>query len=264
MDYTTVLGVDDNHVQQFRLVWPNWIDKKPSLLQHPLVVFYNLEKTDPNDLFSIVNHPYVVFIDWPPPALGIEYAEDPSAGRFGGAQRYKMLAGFIHVAAAYVNTDYWLKIDLDTIATGIDDWIDDAWFENRPAIIAPSWGYTKPPDQMLKLDAWAKYAEPYGKWLRESSPLRLAPEPGANKVKHRRIISWCGFFERNFTEACSRIAETTCGKGKLPVPSQDGFMWYAARRMGRVIQCADMRSRGWTHCRDTNAISRKLIEIYNG
>lgn len=268
-DYTTVIGVDESHIEKLRLVFPTWVAHKPSLLNHRLVIFYDINSNcHPLTISRIVHqHPDIDIYAWPPP--GVAYDDIPSMGRFGGAQRYKMLAGFVHCPRFRVETDYWLKLDLDTVATGQDNWIDEKWFEDKPAIVAHPWNYTKPPDQMITLDLWASQCHHIAQ-LENTQPLNLRPEPGSSMVSHKRIISWCGFFNTDFTADCSRAAEATCGIGKLPVPSQDGYMWYMAQRRGLPIRRENMKKCGWAHCgsersicdeRAKQGISRDVIDF---
>jgi len=43
------------------------------------------------------------------------------------------------------------------------------------------------------------------------------------------------------------MANRTCGVGKMPVPSQDSFLWYLAARMGLKVRRVNMKSCGWEH-----------------
>ncbi|KKL21208.1 hypothetical protein LCGC14_2447740, partial [marine sediment metagenome] len=152
VDYTLVCGVDAKHIRQLAWVWPTWKFHKPSLLNHPMIVFYDTSQVKEEEIRRVVDHPNLTIVPWPP--KGVTY-ERSMEGKFGDPQRYKMLAGFVYVPWRYVQTKYWLKLDVDTVATGQDDWIDEKWFENSPAIVAQPWGFTKPPDQMQMLDKWA-------------------------------------------------------------------------------------------------------------
>ncbi len=168
-------------------------------------------------------------------------------------------------ATDWVKTPYWLKLDLDVVATGQDDWIDERWFEGNPAIIAHPWNYSKPPESMLDLDKWVKVnAGKLPDKITDSEPLNLIPNPGSDIVRHERIISFCGFFNTEFTKLCSEMAESTCGSGKLPVPSQDGFMWYVAKRGGFGINRVNMKARGWKQCSSERSILQSLQELKNG
>ena len=238
VDYTIVCGVDAKHLRQLAWTWPTWSYKKPSLLKHPMLIFFDYSQVQEQDVRKAVNHPDLTVVPWPPVCVTYKRLVE---GKFGDPQRYKMLAGFVYVPATYVKTEYWLKLDTDTVATGQDDWIDDKWFENNPAIVAQPWSFTKPPDQMMLLDKWANGIPLFN----STSPLNLVPKEGASRVGHKRIISWCGFFSTSFSNYCAMLLK---GDGyQLPVPSQDGFMFYVAKRLGRVIVRKHMKGLGWEH-----------------
>ncbi len=244
-EFTLVVGVDRKHLDQLRIVWPTWKKHKPSLLSHPMLIFYDWEQIG-EEIRSVIDHPELTIVPWPPVST-IEYEGTPGE-KWTCSQRYKMLAGFVHVPAFHVKTPYWLKLDTDVVATGRDDWIDSSWFEENPAIISHCWTFTKPADQILKLDAWVeenKDKHDFVKCIATQPPLNLRPKPGSDRVGHKRIISWCAFFETWFTRRLSFAANRICGEFKLPVPSQDGYVWYCAKRSGRNILRPNMKKRGW-------------------
>ncbi len=262
-DFTIVLGVDANHIPHLQESFPNWLDMKPSLAKRPVVIFYDGKGPDACEYFdlmadAVLEHPNVTFIPWPP--RGTEYEDDPTS-RFGRAQRYKMLAGFVHVPAMVVTTPYWLKLDLDVVATGRDAWIDESWFDKQPAIIASPWGYTKPPDQMDKLDRWVENNKETMPVVARGNPVNLHPRPDASCVKHSRMISWCAFFNTNFTKFCSNLASNSCGEGRMPVPSQDGYMWYIATRCQVPIVTVTMKWLGWAHCSGLSSIRSTIQSL---
>ena len=258
IDYSIVLGIDKKHLEQLRLTFPTWLKHKPMLLEHWLAIFYD-DSVDVHDILAVVKkHPNVSINIWPP--VGVEYPVGTT--RWNDRQRYKMLAGFVHIPPHACTTPYWLKLDTDTVATGMDDWVDPKWFEGDPAIVASGWGYTKPPMQMLDLDEWFS-DEGLDEWY-NTAPLDLVPEINSDLVRHKRIISWCGFFNRNFTKWCSDTANECCGVGMLPVPSQDGYMWYMAKRRGLSIRREHMKSRGWAHCGSMRSIKNSVEESLNG
>jgi len=241
IDYTLVIGVDSYHLSQLSYTWPTWKRNKPSILKHPMLIFFDHCQVTPGQVRSVVDHPDLRLISWPNHNQSYEGGND----KWTDPQRYKMLAGFVYVPAVHVNTEYWLKLDTDVVATGNDDWVDDRWFEGDPAIVAQPWGFTKPPDQMLKLDEWATKN---GFNLRLTSPpLNLIPKEGSDRVGHKRIISWCGFFSTSMTTTASCWAEWTCGVGKLPVPSQDGYLFYLAKRLGLEVKRVQMKKLGFEH-----------------
>ena len=51
----------------------------------------------------------------------------------------------------------------------------------------------------------------------------------------------------DLTRKASEWAEQTCGAGKLPVPSQDGYLFYLAKRLDFGIKRVQMKSGGWEH-----------------
>lgn len=242
MDYTVVLGVDRHTIELFRLVFPTWVKYKTSLFDQPWLIFY--DGIDQREIENIIkddfDHDDVQFVKWPP--LGIEYPRD-NLTKWTSSQRAKMLAGFVHVPASHVKTPYWLKLDLDVVATGMSDWVQDNWFDGNPSIIAPGWSYSKPPDCMLKLDRWADRSQP--QFLHDTEPLNLIPNEGSDKVCHSRICSWCAFFSTEFTKLISRAASNSCGWCQLPIDSQDGVMWYCAYRGGFTIRTFQPKKFGW-------------------
>ena len=239
IDYTLVVGVDAHHLHQLEWTWPTWKKNKPSLLKQPMVAFFDQDQLTADQVGMVIDHPMLKVVPWPP--VGVHYPGGND--KWTNAQRYRMLAGFVHVPARHVMTDYWLKLDTDVVATGNDGWIDDGWFKGDPAIVAQSWSFTKPADQMLKLDEWAARHD----WLFHTQPLDLSPKEGSERLGHKRIISWCGFFHTSSTIWSSQWAEQSCGIGMLPVPSQDGYLWYVAKRLGLDIRRVDMKRRGWEH-----------------
>lgn len=241
IDYTLVIGVDERHLEQLSYTWPTWRRHKPLILEHPMVVFFDHHRVNRSQVRSVVDHPDLRLVGWPNHDQGYEGGDD----KWTDPQRYKMLAGFVHIPAIYVDTSYWLKLDTDVVATGCDDWVDDGWFEGDPAIVAQPWSFTKPADQMLKLDKWV-YENRETLWFNEE-PLNLAPKEGSDRVGHKRIISWCGFFRSEFTTQASNWAEITCGRGMLPVPSQDGYLWYCAARLKYLVKRVQMKKLGFEH-----------------
>ena len=256
-DYTLVIGVDKKHLRQLIQVWPTFIKHKPSLLKQPMVVFYDKYEVNPTYIYEYVKHPNIRTHKWP--IDNIEY-EGQADSKWTNPQRYKMLAGFVHVPSMCVETDYWLKLDTDTVATGNDDWIDSKWFEGSPAIISQRWGFTKPANQMLLLDAWVKENKELLSEMDQSSPLNLTPNEGSSRLNHKRIISWCSFFNTAFTTTCSDFANRTCGWYKLPVPSQDGYVWYLAKRMNKRIVTTNMKARGFKHRNTERNIKQAISE----
>ena len=145
------------------------------------------------------------------------------------------------------------------VATGYDNWIEDFWFEDNPAIIAHPWSFTKPPEQMLRLNQWASTLPVLG------MPVPgLVPTPGSDRLAHQRIISWCGFFNTEFTRKAAGLANLACGIYQLPVPSQDGYLWFMAKWLGWPIVRASMKNRGWTQWSADFNVKRYAEEAMRG
>jgi hypothetical protein len=258
-EFTTVLGVDLKHLAQLQYTYPTWVKHKPQIEENPMVIFYDLWQTNDETVRRVIPHPNLKTFGWPAcdPQM---YEPTEPLSKWNAPQRYKMLAGFVHVPKLTVETPYWLKIDTDTIAAGEPDWIDPGWFENDPAIVSHPWGFTKPANQMMLLDKWVE-ENPGLTELVMCKPLDLKPKTGASRVSHKRIISWCGFFETKFTSDVSDWCNATAGAWRMPVRSQDGIHWYCAKRLGRKIVRANMKDRGWEHWSTMKNITRRFQEI---
>jgi hypothetical protein len=264
IDYTLVVGVDAKHLEQLRWTWPTWRKHKPGLLDVPMVVFRDRHQVSRREVVDVVDNRHLTVVPWPPVSCNTydyRIRSGSEEDKWNSPQRYKMLAGFVHVPAMCVKTKYWLKIDTDTVAEGQPDWIDAGWFDDSPAIVSHPWGFTKPPDQMLELDRWVDQNKSALLMLVNSDPLGLRPKPGAGKLGHRRIISWCGFFHTKFTQACARWANKTVGVNGLPVRSQDGFLWYCAKRLGFGIERVNMKKLGWQHWSAMKNIQKHSEEV---
>lgn len=238
MEYTVVLGIDKKTLESLKVVWPTWKKHKPSLLDNRFVIFHNYATE--SEIRDVVGSIDVKFVHWPP--HGVSYPRD-GLTKWSNPQRAKMLAGFVHVPAEHVETPYWLKLDVDVVATSKDNWVQSEWFDYNPSIIAPAWSYSKPANQMLLLDEWVAKHRP--SIFNGTPPLDIRPVPGSDLVSHPRVCSWCAFFATEFTKVCSFAAQTTIGHGQLPVDSQDGFMFYVARRAGFSIHTVAMKKYGW-------------------
>lgn len=256
IEYTTVVGVDERHLRQLVWTWPTWCRHKPGLLDHPMLAFYDRDELTPPVIREVVDHPRLHMVPWPPE--GVEYARVGNPGdRFGDPQRHKMLAGFVHVPPLFVETPWWLKLDTDVVAVGCRDWIDPVWFDGDPVMVSHPWSFTKPAGAILELDRWAEagglsFAQP---------PLDLEPREGSDRLGHRRVISWCGFFRTEFSRECSQMASLSCGPFQVPIPSQDTFLWYCAQRMGLgVVRVSMKQQRGWQQWHTEKNVGRYAEE----
>jgi hypothetical protein len=244
-EYTLVVGVDNKHLRQLSWTWPTWVKHKPDFLNRPMLVIYDGSQVKEDDISRVLGRADVDFLDWDA-CCTTKYEGDPK-NKWTNPQRAKMLSGFVYGASLRVTTPCWLKLDTDVVAVDSPDWIDENWFKDDPAIVAHPWAFTKPPDQILKLDQWVFDNSVHLPNLMDKPPLNLCPAPGSDRVGHKRIISWCAFFQTTFTKKCALWSHRTCNWGHLPVPSQDGYMWYCAKRLGLPIIRSQMKKRGWEH-----------------
>ena len=149
--YTLVCGADNKHLHQLAYTWPTWKKHKPDLLNVPMIVFRDKDQITDKDVRGVIDHPDLYVYPWP---MGDVSYGDSSGEKWTNPQRVKMLTGFVYISSMYVKTKYWLKLDTDVVATGHPHWIDWDWFKDDPAIICHRWGFTRPPKQMLEIDAW--------------------------------------------------------------------------------------------------------------
>ena len=265
MDFTILCGVDAKHLNQLRITYPTWIRHKPRFLDYKMLVFYDREEVKLHEIRQAISHPRLELHEWPPEE-GVVFEGD-SSEKWTHPQRYKMLAGFVH-ASKWITTPYYLKLDCDTIATGMEHWIDSKWFIydfDLPVIVSHPWGFTRPAGQLLLYDQWVKECERRLPEFANTLPLNLKPiKPESERVRHRRIISWCAFFDTKFTQTCSSMAERTCGKYKLPFPSQDTFLWYCSVRMNRKVVRVSMKKRGWEVWQGMKRIEEAITRAMQG
>lgn len=259
VDYTLVLGVDRRHLVQLSWTIQSWKQHKPSLWDVPWCVFYDHTQLTVGEVQSVVGRAENrTFVAWP--AEEVPYSGEKDGPKWQRPQRHKMLAGFLHVPAMAVHTPYWLKLDTDVVAYGQDDWIQGSWFDDQPAIVAHRWSFTKPGDQMVLLDQWVEANRESLFFLAQKAPLNIQPEPGSDRVGHRRIISWCGFFDTGITRYSAECATKTEGPYQMPVPSQDGFAWYIARRLELPILRTNMKALGWRQWSSDSNVKAGVLE----
>lgn len=229
---TLVLGVDAMHLQELRLVWPTWMKFKPEIKLMPCIVFYDANQVESSDL-DFVQMPNLRCIPW-------HMASATS-------QRELMLSGFLHIPAAEVKTEWYMKIDTDVVATGYGQWIKDEWFApdergRDPVFISAKWGYTKPRYLMDLLDDWADRVNIF----KGTKRLNLPYSSESPRLWHRRISSWLFFGQTTWIK---QIHELISPDGRMPYPSQDSFVFYCARRLGCHYVRVQMKSYNWDHKR---------------
>lgn len=231
--FTTVVGVDYMHIQEFRLVCETWTKFHNEFQDNPLLIVADGEQSAEwwrRRLSSFVHHGDVTVVT--------HTAE-------GANQRSKMLAGLVFAPAEHLKTEWFLKIDTDVVATkGQLTWPHPEWFaggDKAPVFIAPSWGYTKPAQLYLQLAVWAGSKEEF-RGTPEAPAQIFKPE---GKAYHKRIISWMMFGQTAFLKKCADLAKDTYPL--LPSPSQDTYLWYCAERFQAPYMRHNMKQYGFGH-----------------
>lgn len=226
-DITLVIAIDSRHLEELQCTWPTWMKFKPEITSMRKIVIYDKNQVKFNKL-DIFNGHDIRFIPWDMPNVD---------------QREKMLTSLVKIPATEVTTKWYLKLDVDTIATAPGKWIDDKWFETDPVYIAQGWGFSKPADVLEKLDNWSDTIPDFNKFPRLDIPY----DPKMSRVFSKRITSWCFFGRTDFTRKIWNL----CNE-RLPVPSQDTLMYYSATRLGEHTVRTNMKKLGWDHLRLRN------------
>jgi len=248
IEITTIVVVDRRCADQLEMVWPTWRLHRPELFSQPLVIICDWAAGNKRfwkrRLRFMGHHADRRIVGWDWPRL-----DDTQFS--GMTQRERMLTAWVKVPPAVVQTPYFVKIDTDVVATKTCPWILPEWFDDRPALIASPWGYTKPATYPGILDEWATT-------IPTLAPLRSlalpAPQTDQGTIRHKRIASWCCFVNTTFAQTAADYVP-----GRLPVPSQDTYHWYVAWRESQPIVKAKMKNYGWT-CVNGDRRRQRLVE----
>ena len=245
-EITLVLGVDAKTLPQFEVSHRTWKLHQPKIWSWPWVVFYdgNVE-TMPDILLQSQGRgafpEHAKFACWPGCVSG-----DNAVPKYEN-QREKMLSGFPYVAAQYVHTQWWAKIDCDAICHRREEcWAEDRWFTDyygpQPIAVAPGWGYTKGINFIGRLQEWGDKTG-----LKKYPRLDIPFDPTHLRVPHKRWCSWNSFYETAWTKTFVEFLGESVERGTLPIPSQDSTMWYAAERAGLTVRLVNMKRHGWNN-----------------
>jgi len=227
-----LVALDEAHLREWRLTYPTWLRHNPEIVDIPINIVVDTVRRDKewwfdtlamdNDAFILHRKTNIIGWNWRPDL----------------PQRERMLSSLVYVGGS-LNCDTYLKLDVDAVATGATVLRRE---RGNNAFVAPPWGYTKPADALAKLDEWGN-AHPV---LKRYPPLNVPYAPGSPRVRHNRIISWMFWGSVEFTKICCRLAAGASESDwRLPVPSQDTFLWYCARRM--QMPWNTFRPAGWRH-----------------
>jgi hypothetical protein len=204
--FTIAVACDREHLAELANSFPTWM-RCPILRERPILVGLHPE-INCSDVYQI--------IDYRRHKVSCTFVRPQD----GWSQREVMLSWFVLDMPHHVTTSHYLKIDCDSLFLG-GDWIERNWFIADPVLIAPSWNYSKPNDTYDRLDSWAATVPSLA---RREPPHRVKHH---DRVKSPRIISYVMFGRTEWT----RQVAQWCGD-RMPVPSQDGLLGYAAERGG--------------------------------
>lgn len=253
--FTLVVAVDEHHLQQLQKTHETWVGRF-SISAPPMLVIYDGSQVSHDQIIDTIQWNMIETFDWNY-FCDVDYPKGKD--RWSTSQRYKMLAGVVYGSALRVKTPYWLKLDTDVVSPfPCQMWIKSDWFVDKPAIVGHRWPYTKPGNTISRLDRWATRYRNVLTELNEKPSLKLKRNPDEDLVAHKRIISWCSFFKTDYTKLCCEFSRKTVGWGKLPVPSQDSYMWYVASRLGLTIRRVNMKNSGWIQCSEDKDIDKVL------
>jgi len=206
-DVTIVTACDEKYVEFLRLTYPNW-KKYKNISKHPVMVFVHGMELD-DERLDFLRDPNVTLVPWSFP----EAAD----------HREEMLSAFVFGTAENVKTDYWLKLDADSYATNDKPLYDESM--KQYAYCGHRWSYSRP-DHIRELDKWAK-----GHWkrkLKRAGPMMNEGRVDGRRFYHntKRTISFIQLHKLKFTKFCVSL----CRERRLPVPTQDTFMFFVCNR----------------------------------
>lgn len=237
---TVVVGIDAKTIEQLAVSCETWRLHRPEMWRMPWVLFWDWTQLTRDDIEGIrarLAVPNLRLVEWPnwgAPKSNYE------------SQRECMLSGHVWVPGEHVETPWHAKIDTDTLALAPSDWLQDAWFaddpvKGPPVYCAPRWGYSKGFDVIGRLERWGDAA------LFKFPRLNIPFDPTHLRVPHARMCSWVSYYATTFTRMLCVLLKETCGSGRLPVPSQDSTVWYAAERAKMFYRIVNQKKLLWNN-----------------
>lgn len=239
-EVTVIVSLDKQHVDEFKWCYPTWKRYRPQMELMPMVIVCDTLIVSEDEWYEILEpilqRPFVVS-SWDNDDMYHPEAD----------QRENMLTALVAASTYSVNTDWYMKIDADTYCREYsDEWFDSDWFDKKYSYIAPRWGYTKPAQMLYSCEEWAM-EQPYLWGLPEVVPLDSYPENRLRStVKHRRMASWVGFGNTEFTRLAWGLVVSS-GSRRMPCPSQDTFLSFMAEKLAWPIKQHNMKKYGWAH-----------------
>ena len=206
-DVTVVTVCDTKYVEYLRLTYPTWVKYK-KIDKYPMIVFVN--GIDINDkTLDFLRNKNTKLIQWDMPSIE--------------NHREKMLSAFVFGTAKHVVTDYWLKLDADGYAVNDKPLITNEM--KQFAFCGHKWKYSRP-EHINQLDLWA--SSHWKRKLFKAKPMILDGKSEGNRFYHnkKRTISYIQLHKTRFTKFCVSLLK----EERLPVPSQDTYMFYVCDR----------------------------------
>jgi hypothetical protein len=235
--FTTIVGVDAEHLEELRLTWPTWRAHRPEILENPILFACDGRAVDRDEWEYLLR-----FVDHPQKLLYVT----SSKGRSIVDNRhwmFNLLAGA--VMNRKITTPYTMKLDTDTVACR-GEWLQEEWFANYPHIVAPPWSYTKPAEMILDMERFCE-GEVGQQFGADSARVRWTLWPDG-RAACARVIGWCMFIHREWHQS------VRCHVPILPIPSHDTFFWYFAQATGGRVNARQMPS--WRHISTRNGRDR--------
>ena len=275
---TVVVGIDAKTIQQFKVSHKTWFLHRPEMRNMRWVIFWDwtsIAELEIKHLDKMLALPKVQWIDWPSPQCPPKASYE--------SQREMMLTGHVFVPAKHVETPWSMKIDTDVVAHGRPcEWLQEQWFDEtcdtkggtlecdadcEVRYVAPSWHYSKGVNFLGLLEEWGD-GVCWGPCNPTNKRLNLPNyDPTALRFGHKRMCSWVSYYNVSFLQWLCRELERTVGYGKLPVPSQDTTVWYAAAREMWPEVChpnhrlVNMKKLGWDNVSKLQALAERCKSI---
>lgn len=239
-EVTIVTATDPKYVGHLKLTYPNWVKYK-NITKYPMILYVNGFKNGCNDsqLDFIRNHPNIKIIEW-------DFKNTNS-------QRERMLSAFVFGAARDVTTPYWIKLDADAFFTDHSELFTKEMKDYD--IYGHKWGYTKPFHWIKELDEWASDKDLFKK----TKSLFDEKNVEGRRYNHKRVASYVQCHKSDFVKLAANIAGD-----KMPVPSQDTYLWYVAERSGSKWHRHNFkRFSGISNASDVEKLKRCLDDVNN-
>tara|TARA_R110000824_G_scaffold120382_4_gene275651 strand:- start:4652 stop:5404 length:753 start_codon:yes stop_codon:yes gene_type:complete len=239
-----MVGVDEGHLPELEIAWESWRRNRKALLKEKILFVCDSAGGSWKEWsrkLAFCSNKNITGVVW----NGDHLREK------GADQREVMLTGLVW-GASRIDTDYYIKIDTDTIATPLTGnesrrrygWLPGEWFDDDLAFTSHRWGYTRPSSFIRALDEWAEGVPE----LRENPcPVLNLPDNPEARVSHPRIQSWFLIGTTRFARVVWEMVLKN--GGRMPCPSQDTLLWYVAERMDWPYKRSNLKKRGWDHGR---------------